>query len=68
MIWPFKKKSGRWLEVYLDGGGVWRWHTKSPNGQVVATSNESFDSKYNAIRAAQDEARDSKRKVIVREP
>ena len=66
-MWPFKKKSGRWLEVYLDAGSLWRWRTKSPNGQVVATSNEDFHDRWNAIRAAEDEARDSKRKVIVKE-
>ena len=38
--------------VYEDAGGKNRWRLKSDNGQIVASSGESFFSKQNAERAA----------------
>lgn len=40
------------FETYEDKTEKWRWRLISDNGGVVASSNESFDSKYNAERAA----------------
>lgn len=40
------------IEVYEDGGGKWRWRAVAKNGEITATSGESFDSRGNAERAA----------------
>jgi len=42
------------FEIYLDSAGNYRWRLKSSNGQTVASSGESFDSKSNATRAAEN--------------
>jgi len=42
------------FEIYSDVGGNYRWRLKSSNGQTVASSGESFDSKSNARRAAEN--------------
>ena len=42
------------IEVYRDAGGQYRWRLVSDNGQTVASSGESFASKANAIRAAEN--------------
>jgi uncharacterized protein YegP (UPF0339 family) len=42
------------FEVYADAGGHYRWRLVSSNGQVVASSGESFASKANATRAAEN--------------
>jgi uncharacterized protein YegP (UPF0339 family) len=42
------------IEVYRDAGGNYRWRLVSSNGQTVAASGESFASKANAIRAAEN--------------
>lgn len=39
-------------EVYSDGAGEWRWRHRANNGQIDASSGESFASKSNAKRAA----------------
>ncbi len=44
--------------VFKDEAGEWRWHRKAPNGEIVATSGESFDSLDAAHRAASREAGD----------
>jgi uncharacterized protein YegP (UPF0339 family) len=41
------------FEVYEDKGGKYRWRLKAANGQTVASSGESFDSKSNAREAAE---------------
>jgi uncharacterized protein YegP (UPF0339 family) len=41
------------FEVYADNSGNYRWRLKSGNGQTIASSGESFDSKSNAKRAAE---------------
>jgi len=46
MAWKF--------EVYADKGGEYRWRLISSNGQNVASAGESFDSKSNAKRAAEN--------------
>jgi uncharacterized protein YegP (UPF0339 family) len=40
--------------VYEDAGGKNRWRLKTDNGQIVASSGESFFNKQNAERAAED--------------
>lgn len=40
-------------EVYQDKAGEWRWRRKAPNGEIIADSNEGYDSKWNAQRAAE---------------
>ena len=39
--------------VYADAGGHYRWRLVANNGQIIAASGESFDSKSNARRAAE---------------
>ena len=46
------------FEIYQDSGGNWRWRLVASNGQNVGSSGESFASKANAIRAAEN-VRDS---------
>lgn len=55
----FKAGARAWnYEVYADAGGSYRWRAKSGNGAKVASSGESFASKSNAQRAA-DNVRDN---------
>ena len=42
------------FQIYSDTAGKYRWRLKSSNGQTVASSGESFDSKSNATRAAEN--------------
>ena len=41
-------------EFGYKSSGQWRWRLRSPNNQVMATSNEGFISKGNAVRACKD--------------
>jgi uncharacterized protein len=51
----FKAHAAQWgYEVYPDAGGAFRWRATSANGQTVASSGESFDSRANALRAAEN--------------
>lgn len=55
--------------VYRDAGLQWRWHIIARNGQVVATSGESFASKRNALRSVKAFLRARARAIeIVDEP
>ena len=40
--------------IYADGGNNYRWRLVAGNGQTIATSGESFASKANATRAAEN--------------
>jgi uncharacterized protein YegP (UPF0339 family) len=40
------------VEVYRDRGTNWRWRLRAANGAIVGGSQESFDSRSNAVRAA----------------
>jgi hypothetical protein len=42
------------FEIYADAGGNYRWRLVASNGKTVASSGESFDSKSNARRAAEN--------------
>jgi uncharacterized protein YegP (UPF0339 family) len=42
------------FEVYADASGSYRWRLVASNGQTVASSGESFASKANARRAAEN--------------
>lgn len=42
------------FEIYADSSGKFRWRLLASNGQNVASSGESFDSKSNARRAAEN--------------
>ena len=42
------------FEIYADAAGNHRWRLKASNGQIVASSGESFDSRSNAVRAAEN--------------
>ena len=42
------------FEIYADAGGSYRWRLKASNGQIVASSGESFASKSNATEAAEN--------------
>lgn len=51
----FKANAKLWTyEVYADTAGNYRWRAKSGNGQIVASSGESFASQSNATRAAEN--------------
>ena len=39
--------------VVFNGEDGYRWHAKSGNNRIVATSGEAFASKRNAVRAAE---------------
>jgi hypothetical protein len=41
------------FEIYADASGSYRWRLVASNGQIVASSGESFASKANARRAAE---------------
>lgn len=38
--------------VYLDKAGEWRWRRVAPNGEIIASSGESFTRLSDAERAA----------------
>ena len=42
------------FEIYADTGGNYRWRLRASNGQIVASSGESFASKGNAREAAEN--------------
>jgi uncharacterized protein YegP (UPF0339 family) len=42
------------FDAYEDLVGKWRWRLLGAEGRVVATSGESFDSHWHALRAAED--------------
>jgi uncharacterized protein YegP (UPF0339 family) len=42
------------FQIYADTRNNYRWRLKASNGQTVASSGESFDSKANATRAAEN--------------
>jgi hypothetical protein len=42
------------FEIYADASGSYRWRLVASNGQTVASSGESFASKANATRAAEN--------------
>lgn len=42
------------FEIYLDAAGKYRWRLKDGNGVNVASSGESFASRSNARRAAEN--------------
>jgi uncharacterized protein len=42
------------FEVFLDVSGKYRWRLKDGNGTKIATSGESFASRANARRAAEN--------------
>jgi uncharacterized protein YegP (UPF0339 family) len=49
----FKANAPAWnYRVFPDSGGSFRWHAKAGNGEIVATSRESFYDRSNAQRAA----------------
>lgn len=55
----FKAKAKRWTyDVYVDAAGKHRWRALSSNGAKVASSGESFYSKTDAQKAA-DNVRDN---------
>lgn len=52
------------FEIYADAGGTYRWRLIASNGQNVASSGESFSSKANATRAAEN-VRDNAGKAAI---
>jgi uncharacterized protein YegP (UPF0339 family) len=42
------------FEIYADASGAYRWRLRASNGQIIASSGESFASKANATRAAEN--------------
>jgi uncharacterized protein YegP (UPF0339 family) len=42
------------FDAFEDLVGKWRWRLLDANGRAVATSGESFDSHWHALRAAEN--------------
>ncbi len=42
------------FDAYEDLVGKWRWRLQGADGHTVATSGESFDSHWHALRAAEN--------------
>jgi uncharacterized protein YegP (UPF0339 family) len=42
------------FDAYEDLVGKWRWRLIGSDGRTVATSGESYDSHWHALRAAED--------------
>lgn len=42
------------FDAYEDLVGKWRWRLLAVNGRTVATSGESFDSHWHALRGAEN--------------
>jgi uncharacterized protein YegP (UPF0339 family) len=42
------------FDAYEDLVGKWRWRLLGSDGRTVATSGESFDSHWHALRAVED--------------
>jgi uncharacterized protein YegP (UPF0339 family) len=42
------------FDAYEDLVGKWRWRLLGADGRAVATSGESYDSHWHALRAAED--------------
>jgi uncharacterized protein YegP (UPF0339 family) len=42
------------FDAYEDLVGKWRWRLLGADGRTVASSGESFDSHWHALRAAED--------------
>lgn len=42
------------FDAFEDLVGKWRWRLLGANGRTVATSGESFDSHWHALRAAEN--------------
>ena len=41
------------FQIYADAAGKYRWRLKDGDGEKVASSGESFDTRSNAKRAAE---------------
>ncbi|MFN8162563.1 MAG: YegP family protein [Solirubrobacterales bacterium] len=42
------------FDAFEDLAGKWRWRLLAANGRTVATSGESYDTHWHALRAAED--------------
>lgn len=42
------------FDAYEDLVGKWRWRLVADSGKAIATSGESFDSHWHALRAAEN--------------
>lgn len=54
-------------EVYADKAGFWRWRRRAANGKIVASSGESFSSKWAALNSVPTEFEDTE-VVVIPEP
>ena len=41
------------FQVYTDRAGAWRWRLSAANGEVLATSNDGYASRHQALNAAE---------------
>jgi uncharacterized protein YegP (UPF0339 family) len=44
--------NGDTVEVYPDGGGLWRWRRRAANHRIVADGGEGYTRRDAALRAA----------------
>ncbi|SDZ76745.1 amphi-Trp domain-containing protein [Haloplanus vescus] len=47
------------FEVFRDRGGEWRWRLRHRNGNIIATSGESYTRKHNARKGLQSVVRNA---------
>ena len=40
------------VDVYRDDAGEWRWRVKASNGNIIATSSESYKNEADAVNGA----------------
>jgi uncharacterized protein YegP (UPF0339 family) len=53
-VLELKEKAMPQFDAYEDLVGKWRWRLLGSDGRTVATSGESFDSHWHALRAAEN--------------
>jgi uncharacterized protein YegP (UPF0339 family) len=56
------------FDAYQDLVGKWRWRLRGGDGRTVATSGESFETHWHALRAAEDVRGAAGAAVLVSEP
>jgi len=43
----------RWVQIYMDVNGYWRWRVHSGNGHILAESGEGYRDRIRAVRMAE---------------
>ena len=56
------------FDAYQDLVGKWRWRLRGGDGRTVATSGESYETHWHALRAAEDVRGAAGAAVVTSEP